>query len=483
MMIIAFLLSIFVGHSNPSATAVVPAPLAQRHQEAIFRHRRLERMQAQIAERNTVQARVANEKTRAFAAAQPPTLSPEAQKLAEKVRETQSRVANETAEIETRAKAEAMIERAAKYLRSRQDKATGGWSIPPAPAAGSDAKPQPVLPAVSGLILTGLLDDPTAKNWKDPTTEAAVKFLLNYQQPDGGIYDKILPNYNTSIAVSALSRVPTPEARAAVEKGVAFLKSLQWSEVSNEKLGGTEAAKPVQRDHPFYGGVGYGKHGRPDSSNLNMFVQALQDAGISPQDEAVKRALVFLQRTQMDERVNSEKYAKGSRQGGFVYSTTENAESVDSRPGQSQAGNIEETLSDGTKASRLRAYGSMTYAGFKTYIYAELPKDDPRVAAAHNWIRRNYSVDENPGIGSAGQYYYYVVFARALRAYGEPTVKTLTPAGGAAGDRNWRADLVNKLASLQNDDGSFKSISDRWMENDPNLITAYALQALCEVVK
>ena len=54
-----------------------------------------------------------------------------------------------------------------------------------------------------------------------------------------------------------------------------------------------------------------------------------------------------------------------------------------------------------------------------------------------------------------------------------------TPTGQ---ERNWRADLITKLASLQQEDGSFKSIDDRWMENNPELITAYALIALREAI-
>ena len=56
--------------------------------------------------------------------------------------------------------------------------------------------------------------------------------------------------------------------------------------------------------------------------------QALEDAGVSPQDDAVKRAVVFLERTQMDDRINDQKYAKGSRQGGFVYATIEDAKTL-----------------------------------------------------------------------------------------------------------------------------------------------------------
>jgi squalene-hopene/tetraprenyl-beta-curcumene cyclase len=403
-------------------------------------------------------------------------LSPDAQKLSEKVRETTKKVADATADAAMHAKAEAMIEKAEKFLRSRQDKETGGWSLS---KPDKDGKAQPQLPAITALVVNGLLLDPKADPQKDANISAGVKFLLNYQQPDGGIYDKMLPVYNTSLAVSALSKVNTPRAREAVKKAVPFLKSLQWSEASDPGVGGSEASKPITRDHPFYGGVGYGKQGRPDNSNLNMFMQALQDAGVSPADEAVKRALTFLQRTQMDDRINDQPYAKGSRQGGFVYATVENAQSVEGRAGQSNAGMFEETLSDGTKASRLRAYGSMTYAGFKTYLYAELPKADIRVTAAYDWIRRNYSVSNNPGMGNSGVYYYYVVFARALNAWGDPTIKLLSEANTPTGqERKWREDLVNRLAELQNEDGSFKSVDKRWMEDNPDLITAYALTAL-----
>lgn len=408
-------------------------------------------------------------------------LSKEAQELGKKVQEKQKSVAAETAEIEMRARAEGMIEKAEAYLRSKQDKETGGWVVS---KPDKEGKAQPQMPAITALVVNAMLMDAKADPAKDTNIAGGVKFLLNYQQDDGGVYDKVLPGYNTSLAVSALSKVKSPEAKKVVDKAIVFLKSLQWAEEADPKAGGSEASKPVTREHPFYGGIGYGKHGRPDNSNLNMFMQAMQDAGVSPSDEAVKRALVFLSRTQMDERINDQPYAKGSRQGGFVYATVENAQSVEGRAGQSMAGTMEETLSDGTKASRLRAYGSMTYAGFKTYIYAELPRNDQRVTAAYDWIRRNYSVTENPGMGASGRYYYSVVFARALKAWGEPTIKLLSEGNTPTGqERNWRADLVEELSKLQNEDGSFKSVDKRWMEDNSELITAYALTALRQVIE
>jgi squalene-hopene/tetraprenyl-beta-curcumene cyclase len=363
-----------------------------------------------------------------------------------------------------------MIDGAIAWLRAQQDERTGGFAVPP---EGSGA---PVFPAITGLVVHGMLMDrridPT-----DRTVSRAVDFILSYRQPDGGIYDRILPSYNTAICLSALSRVNRPHAAAAVEPAVAFLRSMQWSEDAPAEGGEAQRVGP---EHPFYGGVGYGRAGRPDNSNLSFFVQALHDAGVSSEDPAFQRALVFLRRTQMDARVNEMPYASGSAQGGFIYATAESAERAGE--GESKAMMIEETLSDGTVASRLRAYGSMTYAGFKSMIYAGLSRDDERVRLALSWLRRNYTVDENPGVGTDGLYYYYLTMARALDAWGSPVIELECDEGLVHAERDWQNDLIDRLAALQNEDGSFRSVDDRWMENNPVLITAYALLALQHAV-
>jgi len=380
-------------------------------------------------------------------------------------------------------KAQEIIKKGVAFLKSQQDKASGGWNVPK-PAGGTDpaAKGDPAYPAITALALQALLASDQVKA-ADPAVAAGLKYLLDLQQLDGGIYDRVLPSYNTSISLSALAKINTPEARAAIPKAQEFLRKLQFSESSVHDAGFSESPIPVSKDHPFYGGVGYGRHGRPDASNLNMMMQAMADSGVSPDDPAVQRALIFLARTQMLGEVNDQPYAKGSKQGGFIYATAPNAESVEGRVGQTQAtSTIEETMDDGTKVSRLRAYGSMSYAGFKTYIYAQLPKDDIRVRAVLDWIRKNYTLTENPGVGSEGMYYYYVALARALHAWGDPTINTIAEDGSAA-SHNWADDLIDHLATLQNEDGSFKSLGKRWMEDRPVLITAYALIALGEAEK
>lgn len=368
-----------------------------------------------------------------------------------------------------RSKAREMISKSETWLKAQQHE-SGGWSVNPAPGA-------PQLPAITALVVNGMLLSPGAKA-DDPAISKGVAFILEHRQPDGGLYDRILPSYNTAICLSALARANTAEAQAAIPGAQAFLKGLQWSEDARSDM--TAEVNPVEREHPFYGGVGYGNSGRPDNSNLAMFVQALHDSGVSKEDPAFARAIVFLQRTQMLDAVNDMKYADGSSQGGFIYATTPDSKPEHLGIGESKAGTIDETLSDGTKASRLRAYGSMTYAGFKGYVYADLKRDDPRVIAAYEWLRRHYTMTENPGVGTDGLYYYYLTLARSLDAWGDPTLVTLKADGSPGETRDWANDLIDQLATLQNADGSFKSVDDRWMENNPVLITAFALIALQE---
>ncbi len=378
-------------------------------------------------------------------------------------------------------KAEATIARAIAYLRSQQDAERGGWSVPPKGTAA------PTFPAITALVLTGLLMEPGVDE-RDPAVSAGARFVLGYAKPDGGIYDTLLPSYNTAISVSALAKLQSPEAKGAIAPGLEFLRRSQWGAsepVGVGGAGGAEAPSTVGPEHPFYGGLGYGNRGRPDLSNVGFMLQAFHDAGVPSDDPAVQRALIFVQRCQMQEKaggvvINDQPFAKGSRQGGFVYATAENDKTLGE--GQSFSGRIEETLDDGTRVSKLAAYGSITYVGFKSLLYAGLGPTDPRVQSAYDWMVRHYDLSCNPGMPPdegrrhEGYYYYLLAMGRALDAAGTTAVRTVT-ADGAIVPRNWRADMLARLAELQQEDGSFKPLDDRWMENNPVLITAYGLIA------
>jgi squalene-hopene/tetraprenyl-beta-curcumene cyclase len=57
------------------------------------------------------------------------------------------------------------------------------------------------------------------------------------------------------------------------------------------------------------------------------------------------------------------------------------------------------------------------------------------------------------------------------------TESTFTDANGVVHD--WRADLIRELQTRQQENGSWYNVeSDRWMEGDAVLVTAYAMLAL-----
>ena len=93
--------------------------------------------------------------------------------------------------------------------------------------------------------------------------------------------------------------------------------------------------------------------------------------------------------------------------------------------------------------------------------------------AAYAYIAKHYTLDENPGLGQAGLYYYYQVFAKTMAMIGKPSV-----VDGTGQPHDWRAELAAALAKRQNPTGAWVNASDRFMEGDPNLVTAYALLAV-----
>ena len=60
---------------------------------------------------------------------------------------------------------------------------------------------------------------------------------------------------------------------------------------------------------------------------------------------------------------------------------------------------------------------------------------------------------------------------------------TARDGSGAALAGRLEAGSAEAAAEMQQGDGSFKSVNERWMENDPVLITAYGLIAVGEAMK
>jgi squalene-hopene/tetraprenyl-beta-curcumene cyclase len=330
-----------------------------------------------------------------------------------------------------------LIGRGVTFLRPRQD-AKGGWSTQREPG-------------ITALVVTALLRSGQVAPG-DPTITKALTYLEGFIGPNGGVSESTHANYTTSIALLAFHEADRLGGNGrydrVIKAGQNFLKTMQWDESEGK-----------HRDDPFYGGAGYGgRNSRPDLSNTAFFMETLRDTGLPADDPNLKKALIFVSRCQnLKGEFNDQEWAGKINDGGFVYTAAKGGESM---AGKAQDGG-------------LRSYASMTYAGLKSMIYAGLDRNDPRVKAAWTYITQHYTLDENPGLGQQGLYYYYHTFAKTMAVLGEPTI---VDAKGVSHD--WRAELVAALAKRQQPDGGWVNPADRFMEGDPNLVTAYALLAL-----
>lgn len=305
-------------------------------------------------------------------------------------------------------------------------------------------------PGVTALALTGVLRN--GRSLDDPMVAKGLQALEGFVKPDGGIYGNgRLKNYETCVAMVCFSEANrSGKYNQILADAKKFVTGVQY------------AGANQNASEPWYGGASYGGEGRPDLSNTGYLIEALRALETDPQDPAIQAALKFVSRCQNLAGPNNDtQFADKINDGGFYYEIPKTK--ID--PSTSEA---RYTANGG-----LRSYGSMTYTGLKSMIYAGLTKDDPRVKAATEWISQHYDLDNNPGMGTAGLYYYYHTFAAGLNAAGVDLLKDVQ-----GNPRDWRADLIQELASRQNEDGSWSNENRQWFENDKNLATAFALMAL-----
>lgn len=332
------------------------------------------------------------------------------------------------------AERQGMIDKAVSFLRKVGQSDDGSFSS----KAG---------PGITGLVVAGLLSVDVPAD--DPLVAKSLKFLVGTLHEDGGLYapKSTHANYETCLAIMALSKANQAGKYTELIKGAErFVKQQQWDE-----------GEGILSDDVAYGGAGYGSKSRPDLSNTAFLIDALRSAGVSEEDEAIQRALVFVSRCQnLESAHNRTEFASKINDGGFYYTP---AAGGDSMAGKDENGG-------------LRSYASMTYAGLKSMVFAGVDREDFRVKAAKKFLYNNYSVSTNPGMGSSGLYYYQHTMAKALDALGEKEFNTKD------GPRDWKSELLNHLKKAQQENGSWTNTDARWMEGDPNLVTGYVLLTL-----
>lgn len=373
---------------------------------------------------------------------------------------TQGRIApSGDANVSLKLEIERAIAGGVEYLVSLQDPETGSWS-------------DPELPALTALPLSAIVGDPNRDPASDlpESAEIGYAFLVSNARPDGGIYGKGLATYNTALSMMALMQSGKEEHLPIIAKARRLLINQQQD---YDKRGET--------DNLFDGGVGYGgSYAHSDLSNTHFALEALhyaeQTLADTEYDESDEfdldwdAAIEFVSRVQNSEetieRLGDWAALREEDRGGFVYF-----------PGDTKSDEIEITGKDGEKRTALRSYGSMSYAGLLSFIYADMKRDDPRIASVMNWLSENFTLEENPGMDAQGLYYYYHTMAKALAITGTRNLVTET------GEKiDWKEALALEVMSRQQEDGSWVNTeSNRWMEDDPVLVTAYSLLALQHV--
>ncbi|MGY8640614.1 MAG: cycloartenol synthase [Verrucomicrobiales bacterium] len=364
-------------------------------------------------------------------------------------------------DVSLRLEVQRSIEKGLKWLESQQDKETGAWG---------DAD----LPAFSALSVSAIVGNPAldAAAGLPESAKKGYDFIVSKQKEDGGIYGKGLATYNTALSVTALSQSGIPEHLPVIKRARRLLINQQQ-----------DFDKRGTADNVFDGGIGYGgSYAHSDLSNTHLAMEALYYSkkvlADTEHDESGEfdldwnAAIDFVSLCQNSEesakKLGDDITVREEDKGGFVYF-----------PRSTKSDVFEIETGDGEKRTALRSYGSMGYAGMLAFIYAEMELDDPRVQATLKWLQANYTLEENPGMDAQGLFYYFHTMSKALSIAQIKELKT--PEGKTI---NWKNDLALKMMSTQKADGSWlNDDSNRWMEDDPILVTAYALITLEHVYR
>lgn len=302
-------------------------------------------------------------------------------------------------------------------------------------------------PGITAVCLMSLARGPQAetKAVADAVKRARV-FILAHARADGAIANRVAAGnevYATSVGAMALTMLGRAQDREAIIRARGFLMRRQ---------------QPSGFDYSGLGS-GYQASRYPDLSNTHWALEALhlsQPLAAKAPPEHRQAAAKF--RARAGALVAACQVQTGEAAGGFLYYPVALAE--------------EKTVKHRGLPLR-QAWGSLTYGGLKSLAYCGVEPTDKRIALGRGWLQRHFTWRQNHGLDQGGLYYCYYMLVSTYTVLGE---KRVLDAAGRP--RNWRQGLVNELLSRQRGKGEWVNQNRLWMENDPNLCTAYALLAL-----
>lgn len=367
------------------------------------------------------------------------------------------------------ARARAGIEKGLDWLLEKQQ-TNGVWS----------SAQNPALTAMPAWALSA-----SGREKDGAAIAKAVAHVKSCARDDGGIY-VVVPGrrggsygtYNTAICMTALHYCDPVGSTRILQKAREYVASTQLTGAEGE--GGNT------------GGFGYeaatsARAGGADLNNSAWVISAMaltadveesRPAGEKRADIDWEAALGYVDRMQVKAGA---KGADPDDAGGFLYRLPDRGLPPSTIPAAPRGGATNQlprssnpSLPSSTRPP-LRSYGSITYSGLLSMLYARVGRDDPRVVSAIDYARRHWTLSENPGQGQQGVYFYYTIMARALALL---DVDQLPPVKDGDAPIAWRDELVEKVLSLQKEDGSWVNENNRWFENDAVLTTSYAVLTL-----
>jgi hypothetical protein len=275
--------------------------------------------------------------------------------------------------------------------------------------------------SLTPLVLGALMTVPEAIR-PTRTIERGLDFIQRNTDASSEDY----PNYAAALAVSAIAGAKPTAWQERIAPIIAQLRAQQFTDANGWR----------KEDAPYGAwGMGGPVHRPPDAGHVDLsmtrcVLQAMQAASVPSSDPAMKRAAVYLKRSQ-------------SADGGFYFSTV----------------NLE-TNKAGETDGRGLSYGTATADGLLALRAAGIPDSDTRNSQAIEWLKEHHRPDRAPGFeaareswGSGLRFYYAYVISLAM-----PELPVDLP--------------------TQGEDGSFSNSNKLVKEDDPLIATSFAIHAL-----
>jgi squalene-hopene/tetraprenyl-beta-curcumene cyclase len=304
---------------------------------------------------------------------------------------------------------------------------------------------------VTGLVLLAFTG--AGYDYTNQTVQRGLAFMRNFHNPIDGWLADAFPNYESAIAIMAMSSAGDPKDAGMIAKITEFVQSYQFTDSTWYNM---------TRD--WYFGGWPNQAGIPDISNTQFALLGLQCAelynpSISVDPAVWSHAVQFTHICQNWPSLNTLGWAHNASlpsfdDGGFVYN-----------------GYRSRTIKG---EEMFESYGSITAAGLFNYLVSGEVPTQAELIVARKWLDERYTFDQNPNMGGNGLYYYLWTQSRVLAMSSQDWV-----VDGSGKLHDWRAEVASYFMGIQQKNGGWLgNPQSGWREEEPELAAMYALLAM-----